>query len=248
MQAAAFVRGTRNPISLVLDSFKLMRTPFVAVTHAGLKLRLMPHCGESFTFYENLIRKDYLRHGVSLNAGDTVVDIGGNIGAFTVLAASIVGPSGRVIVFEPAQDTYDRLVANVALNGLTNVTAIKCAIGGKDGEACLDVGIKSAFASIISEVDGRKSSGQGEVVKVRTLPDALGELGTSRVDLLKIDCEGAEYGILDTLPLEWAHRIRQIAMEVHSVPDRQPSQVGERLRALGFDTRETFPLTAFRRT
>src|SRR5579863_8672312 len=103
-QIRSFALDTRTPISLVADSLKLKRSPFIATTKDGIKLRLAPGAGESFTFFENLIRRDYLSGGIKLKPGDTVVDIGANIGSFSVLAASLVGPKGRVVCFEPIPD------------------------------------------------------------------------------------------------------------------------------------------------
>jgi hypothetical protein len=71
-QCAAFARHSRTPGALILDGFKLKRHPFVAVSSEGLQVKLQPGQGESFTFYENLIRHDYIRHGIRLMPGQTV--------------------------------------------------------------------------------------------------------------------------------------------------------------------------------
>jgi len=118
-EIAAFWRHSRTPLRLTLDTLRLESAPFVAVTSDSIKVELRPGAGESFTLYENLIRRDYLAYGICLGPGATVVDIGANLGTFTVLAASIVGPAGRVIAFEPESATFARLQANVALNGRT---------------------------------------------------------------------------------------------------------------------------------
>ena len=108
-QSMAFMRHSKTPVPLILDSFKLKRGKFVAVSEDGLEVELLSQDGESFTFYEMLIRRDYLRHGIQLGAGDTVIDIGANVGLFAILAARIVGPQGRVFAFEPASATFARL-------------------------------------------------------------------------------------------------------------------------------------------
>jgi FkbM family methyltransferase len=248
-QSRDFFRQSRTPFRLALDSFKLNWSPFIAQSKDGLKLRLDPRCGDSFTFYENLIRRDYLRHGVQLRPGDTVVDIGANIGAFSVLAASIVGPQGRVIAFEPGSRTFDRLKANIEINQLRNVTLVRCAIGGADGEAQLDVGTRSAYNSIRTDLcENNRVTGLHETVRVRPLADALADAGVEgEIGLLKMDCEGSEYDIFDSFPADLASRIRQVSMEVHEVSGRQTSEIDNRLRDLNFDVRAAFPLTAFRR-
>jgi len=246
IQSRAFLRSTRTAVPLVLDSFKLKRSPFIAETKQGLRLELMPRCGDSFTFYENLIRHDYLRHGIELKAGDVVVDIGANIGAFTVLAAAQVGPSGRVFAFEPSSAVYDRLLRNLELNHLSNVTPIKCAVGGENGRAKLELGVKSAYATICHGIDGRQDQSPTEDVEVRRLSDIVREHNIDRIDLLKMDCEGAEYAIFDTLEQTLAATVRQIAMEVHDISGRNRSTLLDRLRQLGFTVQPTYPLTAMR--
>ena len=114
-QIISFWRHSNTPITLTLDTLKLQPSPFIAQANNGLKLSLRPNAGESFTFYENLIRQDYLQHGIQLKPGDTVIDIGANIGAFTVLAASQVGYNGKVFAFEPEAMTFECLLKNIQL-------------------------------------------------------------------------------------------------------------------------------------
>ena len=78
---------------------------------------------------------DILVH--SLRPGDTVYDVGGNLGVYTVLLAKVVGEKGMVVAFEPHHETYEQLLDNVRLNGLTNVRAFQKALGERNfpGEA-----------------------------------------------------------------------------------------------------------------
>src|SRR6266496_451229 len=69
-----------------------------------------------------------------LRPGDVFVDVGANIGLFTLIAASRVGPTGKVIAFEPTSETYERLVGNVRLNRLRNVDCVRSALSDHSGE------------------------------------------------------------------------------------------------------------------
>jgi FkbM family methyltransferase len=228
---ASFLMRTRTPIILILDVLKLTRRPFVAVSDEGIRLRLNPALGESFTFYESLVRRDYLSHGITLRPGDTVIDIGANFGAFAVLAAKTVGPSGRVIAFEPILQTFERLRNNVALNAFQNVECCRAAVDAQEGTLALRVASKSAYAS--AHLDW------GEDVSLQTVPCVTLEQvcldeDIGRINLLKVDCEGSEHEIFQRLSPELAARIDQIVMEVHPVPGKSLETLHANLHARGF--------------
>ena len=232
-EIAGFWRHSRTPIGLTLDTLRLKSAPFVAESSDSIKVELRPGAGESFTFYENLIRRDYLAHGIRLGAGATVVDIGANIGTFTVLAASIVGPTGRVIAFEPVSATFARLQANVALNGLHNVVACREAIDGRDGTIEIRIGAKSALSTAYDTIDPAEHT-VTETVPCLSIGGLIYRHHIDRVQLLKVDCEGGEYGIFRSLTPELASRIDQIAMEVHRVGGESLDALAQTLQSLGF--------------
>jgi len=244
-QSMAFMRHSKTPLPLILDSFRLKRGKFVAVSEDGLEVELLSQDGESFTFYEMLIRRDYLRHGIQLGLGDTVIDIGANVGLFAILAARIVGPQGRVFACEPASATFARLERNIKLNNFGNVTAINAAVGGANGEAQLCLGDRSAYAALRHEPS--PGAGAMETVRVRTLASVVEEFKLDRVKLLKLDCEGAEYDIFGGLAPEIARKIEQISMEVHNLPGHSTAEIPQMLDRLGFATLESYPMVAFRR-
>ena len=194
----------------------------------------MPGRGEWFTFYENLIRRDYLQGLRPLGEGDVVVDIGANLGAFTVLAACLVGASGRVYAYEPDPRTCERLVANVRLNGLEKVVVVEnAAVGAAAGEAVFYRYAKNAFSSLIDGVAGRvrqhEESFPVRVVGIREVVERAGE----RIALMKVDCEGSEYDLADALDAEAARPIEQIAMEVHPVDGRSSDAMAGRIELGG---------------
>ena len=232
-QIVAFYRHSRTPLTLALNSLKLKRLPFVAISGDGLKLLLSPACGESFTFYENMIEKDYLKNGIVLKPGSTVVDIGANVGAFAVLASSIVGPCGRVIAFEPIAQTFERLKENIALNGLDNVDCRRAAIDSREGAITLRVTGKSAYATAhyANKIGDEWAI---ETAPCLTLDQVFKDFQIDRINLLKVDCEGSEHGIFETLSPDAADRIDQIAMEVHDVEGASINRLRERLATLGF--------------
>ena len=120
-----------------------------------------------------------------LRPGDVAVDVGANIGALTVGMARLVQPQGMIHAFEPQRAIFDILSGNIRLNGLTNVTAYRRAVGSQRGTTRvppLDYAATNNFGGVAL------GSVEGEPVEVVTIDD----LGLSRLRLLKVDVEGME--------------------------------------------------------
>lgn len=134
-----------------------------------------------------------------LQPGDTFIDVGANIGVFSLMAAEKVGPTGSVVAFEPASDTSARLWENVELNGFEDrITILQCALADEKGELAL-------FDSDVEANDlGKRSFFQHgkaiETVPVRVFDELVAD-GTvvlnKPVGALKIDVEGAELLVLE---------------------------------------------------
>ena len=121
-----------------------------------------------------------------LHRGTVVFDIGAHVGFYTLLAASIVGTSGKVVAFEPLEFNVAKLRRNIALNHMS-ADVIECAVADRDGEARFKRGVDS-YTGGLHEV--------GVSVAVVTL-DALRAAGTlPDPDVMKIDVEGAEALVL----------------------------------------------------
>ena len=148
-------------------------------------------------------------------SGATVVDIGANAGYFTLFAVSCFADA-RVFSFEPVPVNYAQLERNRNLNISKWIKCFPKAVAGKAGEVSLSFDSSDSFttsATILKQADQ-----QTESIKVPclTLGQIMDENSINKCDLLKMDCEGAEYGILYNCPPEYLQRIDQIAMEVHS--------------------------------
>ncbi|NJR20590.1 MAG: FkbM family methyltransferase, partial [Hyphomonadaceae bacterium] len=124
-----------------------------------------------------------------LKVGDQFVDVGANVGAYTMWVAQIVGPSGRCVAIEPQPSVLARLRANIQLNPNFNVTLFPCGAGPKDDVMALSIGGSNEGGASIAMASG----GTHRVdVRVRPLLDMVVESELSRIDALKIDIEGYE--------------------------------------------------------
>jgi FkbM family methyltransferase len=142
-----------------------------------------------------------------LRAGDTFVDVGASVGYYSVVAAAIVGPHGRVVAIEPIPETYELLRVNMALNGLGNVTPVAKASWARRGTVTLTV--PRAYYGLASASTPRV----GRKVPVEAAP--LDDLtsGLPSVQVLKVDAEGAELEVLEGAT-ETLAKTRFVVLEV----------------------------------
>lgn len=175
-----------------------------------------------------------------LRPGDLFVDVGANIGSFSVLASKVAG--ARTIAFEPHPKTFARLLSNVRLNDLSAlVDARQRAIGGCKGRVHL--------TSALDTVNHVLSEGEDlptVEVQVSRLADEL--VGTTPI-ALKIDVEGFESGVIDgSGALLDAPELRAIVMELNGSGARygfRDADLHQRLLSFGFSS---FAYDPFRRS
>lgn len=164
----------------------------------GLKMKLYfdsilsreIYCG-TFERMERQFLVDYLREG------DIFVDVGANIGMFTLIASKRVGAKGHVFTFEPCSKAYSRLGENIDLNSLENVTCLQSALSDLSGEHPMNVSLNGydAFNSFVKPTAGHSFT--VETVYTKKWDDFAKEHSlTGRVILMKIDVEGWESHVL----------------------------------------------------
>ena len=117
--------------------------------------------------------------------GQTFVDIGANIGCISLLAASIAGPEGRVIAFEPNPNNLQRLYGGIVLNGFTNVKVMPYAVSDRPATFSLSGGTSNTTVTEARGVDTATVYAQAVVPD-----DELAHLPA--IDFIKIDIEGHE--------------------------------------------------------
>jgi FkbM family methyltransferase len=126
-----------------------------------------------------------------LAPGATLIDIGANVGWFSLLGASIVGPSGHVVAVEPNPRNVALLRESVKDNGFENVDVLPVALAERQGVAALET---DGSNGRVIPIDGPPPETMEASFVVATYPldELLDDVGTSRVDVMKIDVEGAE--------------------------------------------------------
>lgn len=160
----------------------------------GNDMSLCLYVGGSFEPNEFAFLRSVLRPGM------TVIDGGANEGLYSLFAARRVGLSGTVLAIEPSTREYERLLANLALNSLQRVVALKVALGRTAGSALLAVAEAGHEGqnTVGSRVSNPKvATVDHEEVNLTTIDAIVGQRRLDRVDLIKLDIEGSEVDALE---------------------------------------------------
>ena len=153
--------------------------------------------------------------------GDVVVDVGAQIGRYTLTSSNLVGKSGRVIAIEGDPSHYEILKKNLKLNKVSNGTAINCMVGSKDmhitHQEFLDMYI--TYQEFLEKGGTDKPQFGNTIIHVNSLDNLLiKEHGISEINWMKIDVEGAELDVL-----KGAHNILSnskrinLLIEIHGI-------------------------------
>jgi len=202
----------------------------VSKAHPTLRLRdgMVVHTGSTddvSTVMVVFFKKEYgdLR---DVPEGATIVDIGANIGAFSLLAARAVKGS-TIYAFEPMAKLHEVLCRNLEANGLEGrIEPARQGVWSTTGS--LELFLSATSTSSHSVYQGGRTGGAVSI-DVISLADAFERHQIARCDLLKMDCEGSEYEILYKAPREVLGRIREIRMEYHQ-PGPQRDHTFDALR------------------
>lgn len=167
----------------------------------SLELSLGGHMGSQIFWYGSYSRHILRVMDALLEPGMTVIDAGANLGEITLAAARRVGASGRVLAFEPVDTIADRLDRNVAMNDLFQITIHRTGLSDHEGTAQIYTSLRpfrdrthhEGLSTLYAD-EHRDSPVQ--TVQLTTLDSVRAQLGLERVDLLKIDVEGAELEVL----------------------------------------------------
>lgn len=194
----------------------------VLVLRDGTRFKVRRQAREMQRVVEVYAARPYHRYLSSLEAGATIIDIGANIGSFSVLAASRC-PGAAVYSYEPFPESYQLLEDNVALNGLTGqIHAFNLGVAGAKGQRDLFIDdSQSGGHGMFSD----RADSQRITINVVSLADVFTDNALNSCDLLKMDCEGAEFEILYGAPEALLQSIRMMVFEIHA--SRAANKVAE---------------------
>lgn len=194
-------------------------------------------------FHEVWAEQMYGQKGYEIKHNDIIIDIGANIGVFSIYAATRA-KGVRVLAFEPFPGNAEWLQKNISLNGLKNIEVFQKAVAGKSEPRVLQVDDAWVRHSLIdawvkpSLIDVEAEPG----LKIECI--ALNEVMSpiDKCDLMKIDCEGSEYEIFYSASDASLSKIKKIVGEFHDL-DKQTKN-GEAL--VRFLEKKNFIITEFK--
>jgi FkbM family methyltransferase len=205
-----------RPLTTVVRVFLHLAPPgvqFVELPQAGVKFKVRGVM-DIWSVKETFLDRFYEKYGTPIQDGWKVLDIGGGIGDFTVFA-SLQCPSGSVYAFEPTPQSFALLQENLRLNRVGNVKGFPEAIWSENGTLAIDTTIGEPGQFISHKVEGGSPHNGKVMVSSISLAEVFNRLALDRVDLLKMDCEGAEYPVLFKSSQEVLGRIQRMVMEYH---------------------------------
>ena len=185
------LRSQSHPVKFILSRL-LMRTGlsrFLSIRQSGFRLRFFPTSLSAALWINPDDRKDDVAFfSEFLRPGDTVVDVGANIGSLSLLASVLTGEEGRVLAVEPHPRIFQFQRQNIALNHAPQVEAHNVALGEATGQL--------HFTNDRSDDQNHVLNDDGGIVIPVTTLDTLAA-GLPNITLLKIDVEGYELSVLN---------------------------------------------------
>lgn len=173
------------------------KAPFVVDLSYGIRMGIYPRNEECRAIYVRGIYdpNQLVALKTLLPKGGVFIDVGANMGYFSVFAAKIVGDKGRVIAIEPSSREFNRLGHNLKLNRLKNASAHRLAITDKIGKARISIATDErsslntmGYEFSVKGVEKIKT----EEVDSTTLDNFLKVARITKIDLIKLDVEGSE--------------------------------------------------------
>ncbi|MDO8513860.1 MAG: FkbM family methyltransferase [bacterium] len=190
--------------------------------------------------YENDFRVNFIDNYFifKLKSGDNVVDAGAYIGAFAVYTAKVVGPNGKVIAFKPDPLSYIKLLANIKLNKLKNIIVIKKGLWDKSTELTFYNGQGAGSSCIYGD-----NNTNPIIIKTVKLDEEIKRIGVEKIDFVKMDIEGAEIEVIDSLK-NWLDK-NAVNFAIASYHMRNNVRTSKRLEVIlkecGYRAKTSFP-------
>jgi len=218
--------------------FKLTNKQYVIFeTKTGLNIKIRVNSTDLMALTHVWMIQEYSNSGFDINDSDIVIDIGAHIGLFALFASQFC-KQGKIFCFEPIKENYELLVENINSNKIKNIIPFNFAVSKESDSVKIFLNDDYSGHSMFLETNNFV------IVKSKSLLDIFSENNIQECNFLKLDCEGAEYDIINSLPSDFLNKIKKSVIEYH-LADTHPKlleQLIKKLRKCSFivNTRPLF--------
>ena len=195
--------------------FKLTKKDYVIFeTRSGLKIKIRVNSTDLMAFTHVWMIQEYSDDNFSINNDDVIIDVGAHIGLFALFASQFC-KNGKIFCYEPIKENYKILIENIEMNQIQNIFPNNLAVTKETSRAKIFLNDDQSGHSMFIQ---NKNFVE---VDSKSLSDIFIDNGIKECDFLKLDCEGAEYEIIESLPSDLFTKINKTAIEYHMV-DTKP--------------------------
>lgn len=179
--------------------------------------------------YENHV---YTPDGFMINENDVVFDIGANVGVFSLYASTKKGT--KVYSFEPHPINFELLSKNIAINSRDNINAFQIALGSLNEKRIMKE-TDSIGHHLLNSSNTPDKIEHSITIAVKTIETFFNENNLTTIDFLKLDCEGSEGEIINSISPILFTKIDKIVMEFHdNLSILSHNEIIEKLKSAGF--------------
>ncbi len=215
---------------LLEPKMKIEKEYFIYETRENVRVKLRPQTFDRITIREILIKKIYTKkHKIKKN--DIIVDVGAQIGVFSLYASK---KAKKVIAIEPEPENYKLLLENIRLNNKKNIFPINSVVSKSEKEQRFQI-INDTGGCSLYQIRTQKRCSKKKRIFVTsvTLDYLFDSFKLSKIDFLKLDCEGAEYEILES-SISVLPKIKVLVIECHLLENKSADTLKTFLEKNGY--------------
>jgi FkbM family methyltransferase len=219
------IKIIKNWYLYIFIYLRLIKSEYALLeTRSGLKIKLRVDSTDFMAFTHVWLLREYDKPDFKIRNNDIIIDVGAHIGLFTLFASQFC-KEGRIFCFEPVRENYDLLVTNLQINKITNAKPFNIAISQNIGKVKIYLNEDESGHSMF--VSGTKSI----QIESTSLKNIIDTNNLEKCDFLKMDCEGVEYEIIDSLPIDYFDKIKKMCIEYHFA-DEKPHLIQNMIKKL----------------
>ena len=205
--------------------FKLTKKDYVIFeTRSGLKIKIRVNSTDLMALTHVWMIQEYSGDDFPISNDDVIIDVGAHIGLFALFASQFC-KNGKIFCYEPIKENYKILIENIEMNQIQNIFPNNLAVTKETSRVKIFLNDDQSGHSMFIQ---NKNFVE---VDSKSLSDIFIDNGIKECDFLKLDCEGAEYEIVESLSSDLFTKINKTAIEYHMV-DTKPELLKQLINKL----------------